>query len=290
MRALLAAVLAAVLAPGCLGLGGPACPDGAAEGSVLTPWVDGGFLRTDPRQPWDTVLLQSGPGEEPEAHVHPAGWSVSMERISPEGADSGAAFSLLRVTPGPGAAKLGVDYRLGGCGAHGGTIVWDLRPPEEGQSAGPGQGVHVLTAGFLEDGTLFYTNIAEVDGGKWPRTEWYAWEGGDPLPVYVYGEDRAEQPAHWKDPQAGTPLAGTVEGVGYYTTIPGFNEALKGLSTSTVRVARLAPEEGYTRPGNEEHPLYGKALVFYVKAVAVVDLPCPQAVLEPCARASESVP
>jgi FKBP-type peptidyl-prolyl cis-trans isomerase 2 len=79
----------------------------------------------------------------------------------------------------------------------------------------------------------------------------------------------------WEDPQMGTPIEGTIPGLGYYTTIPGFNDALKGLSTNTVHVVRLAPEQAYTRSGNEKHPLYGDALVFYIKVVDVVDAPCP---------------
>lgn len=161
-------------------------------------------------------------------------------------------------------------------GMHAGTY--------EGTRPAPGKGTHVLTAGFLEDGRLFYTNMAEVDASGAPRVDWYEWSGADPLPVYVYDQDRSEQPPHWKapsrlaPPNPGSPALQTAEGeagVGYFTTIKGFNEALKTMSTTTQRVVRIAPADAYTLPGYEEHPLYGEALVFVIDVVDVVDAPCP---------------
>lgn len=282
MKVWVAAALVAGLMAGCVGLDEAACDADEAAG-LRTPWVDGAYLRTDPGSTWDTLVLSQG-GEDPAASVASAGWSVASERIS--GAD-GANFSALRVTTGAGMGALDLAYAYDDCsGPQSGTIHWDLAEPREGKSAHAGQGVHVYTAGFWENGTLFYTNIKSVDHDDWPRAGWYEWEGADPLPVYVYDQDRSEQPAAWKDPVAGTPLAGEVQGLGYFTTIPGFNEALKGLSTNTVRVARLAPEEAYTRAGAEEHPLYGDAIVFYIKVVDVVDLPCPLEAARLCGAAS----
>ena len=288
MRVWVALAAVAGLVSGCVGLGERSCgPDDADLGEMpdlRTPWVDGGYLRTDLSGTWDTVVLQTGDAEAPEATAGPAGWTVEVERISDASADN---FSVLRVSPGAGNGRLDLayDHAVECAGGQSGTITWDLAAPQEGRAAEPGEGVHVYTAGFLENGTLFYTNIKAIDHDDWPRTDWYAWEGGEPLPVYVYDEDRGEQPAYWKDPQAGTPVAGTVPGVGYYTTIPGFNEALKDLSTNTVRVVRLAPEEAYTRAGNEDHPLYGQALVFYIKVDDVVPLPCPMEIGWACSVA-----
>lgn len=328
----MAVVLVAVagLVSGCVGLEQPACRAGSDNGELRTPWVDGGYLRTDASATWDTVVLQSGRGDRLEPAIFPEGWTVTMESLSgpavptstststastgagPSSQTSGASawplpasdphpgseaegawdktggggFSVLRVSPGPGKGHLDLAYSYEHCdGPQAGTITWDLAEPSEGDTAAPGHGAHVYTAGFLEDGTLFYTNIEAIDHDDWPRTDWYAWEGAEPLPVYVYEEDRAEQPAYWKDPQAGTPLEGTVPGLGYSTTIPGFNEALKGLSTNTVRVVRMEPEDGYTRAGNEDHPLFGEPLVFYIKLVDVVPLPCPMQTAWLCSRA-----
>jgi hypothetical protein len=223
--------------------------------------------------------------------------------VQPDLAGVPGDFSILRVTPGSGAGgkggQLQLAYDLGGCEeARAGTITWDLAAPDVGASAQPGQGVQVYTAGFFaSNGTLFYTNIEAVDHSEWPRAGWYLWEGGDPLPVYVYDQDRSEEPAYWRPvssnvPHTGTPAdpivmehAAEVDkrtGLGYFTTIPGFNEALKGLSSSTTHVALLAPEEAYTRPGYEHHELYGEPIVFYMKVVHVVDLPCPLPVSGSC--------
>lgn len=270
-----APIASAALAVLCLaGLSGCIAMDAAdceAATGPRTPAAGEAYMHTAPGQAWDTVVLQDG-GAAPADASMGAGWTVEAQRLSSAEGDN---FSVLRVTPGEGPGRLDLAYSHPACKGTWGTLSWDLAAPRSGKSAEPGQGVHAFTAGFLEDGTLFYTNIGAVDQADWPRVEWYAWGGGDALPVYVYDEDRAEQPAQWKDPQAGTPAEGTVPGLGYFTTIPGFNEALKGLSTNTVRVVRMAPEDGYTRPGNEEHPLYGSALVFYIKLVDVVDLPCP---------------
>ena len=272
MRVWVAAALVASFMSGCIGFDEPRC-DPETEPVLRTPWVDGSYLRTDPAGTWDTLVLQSEPAEDPVVSVGPGGWSAAVERLSAPQEDN---FSVVRVTPGLSKGVLDVAYAHDSCkGTQTGTISWPLAEPRMGDAAEPGQGVHVYTAGFFENGTLFYTNIKAIDHDGWPRIDWYAWEGADPLPVYVYEEDRAEQPSVWKDPQAGTPIEGTVPGLGYYTTIPGFNEALKGLSTNTVRVVRLTPEEAYTRAGNEEHPLYGDALVFYIKVVDVMPLPCP---------------
>lgn len=229
----------------------------------------------------NTTALDDGSGGASGGPQHPA-----EEADGAWDKTGGTGFSVLRVSPGPGKGRLDLAYSFDRCdGAKVGTITWDLAEPERGDHAEPGQGVHVYTAGFLEDGTLFYTNIKAIDHDDWPRTDWYAWEGGDPLPVYVYEEDRSEEPLYWEDPQSGTPAAGTVPGLGYYTTIPGFNDALKGLSTNTVRVVRMEPEQGYTRAGNEDHPLYGEPLVFYIKVEAVVPVPCPMPTAWLCSRA-----
>lgn len=290
------ALLLAGLVAGCLGEEA-ACPE--ADLAVLTPLVAAEHMQTDPAQAWQTVVLAPGNGSRVagngtidamalEYTAWPQGWDAHGRTLSPAG--EGPVFQAVTVSAKAGSAG-GLDLAYGFAVADGrcrsgpgGTLAWSLAEPEPGAAAQPGQGVHVMTAGFFENGTLFYTNIHELDGdARWPRIDWYAWEGGEPLPVYVYDEARTEQPAHWTDPQAGTPLAGTVPGVGYFTTIPGFNDALHGLSTRTTRVVHLTPEEGYTRPGNEEHPLYGHPLVFYIKVLDVVDVPCP-------AFAAEAVP
>src|SRR5688500_10460476 len=99
MRVLPAILVAAALS-GCVGLDGAECGGSAGpEADLLTPWVDGGFLRTDPGQGWETVVLQSG-GKDAQVSAHPGGWSVEATRLSPEG--PGANFTALRVDAGAG--------------------------------------------------------------------------------------------------------------------------------------------------------------------------------------------
>ena len=296
--ALVLAVLGLAAAAGCLAPGEPACPP---RPPFATPVVDGKYMQTDPLQAWQTLVL--APADDATRSTTlgwsaSAGWSAFGTELSRPGE---GRLVVGTVSPGAGMGNASLDYsirtELDECrNTQTGSLVWKLAAPKAGVAAAPGQGVHVMTAGFLEDGTLFYTNIAEVDTDpNWPRVEWYAWEGDRPLPVYVYDQDRSEQPQEWKgshalwmelhkttgptpvDPQVdeATMDADEEHGLGYFTTIPGFNDALKGLSSTTTRVVRLAPEQAYTRPGNEEHVLYGRAIVFYIKVLDVVSAPCP---------------
>lgn len=277
-RPLLAACALALGLAGCVAEAGARCDEPAV--AALTPWVGRDYLATDPEADWETVTLLRplSPDDRVDLAARAGdGWTAAAEPLSET-----PGLSLVRATPsGSASGSVGVDWTLhrwsADCHAGAeGSLQWTLDPPTPGDSARPGQGVHVHTAGFWENGTLFYTNIEALhEDAAWPRASWYAWEGGDALPVYVYDQDRGEMPPLW-NPTVGTPA----DGLGpwaYFTTIPGFNEALKGLSTHTTRVVRLEPEEAYTRPGNEGHPLYGDALVFYIKVDRVVDLPCPEA-------------
>lgn len=288
VRVGLVLLLSGMLA-GCL-TAGP-WDDCVSQGSVMAPKLAGKYVETAPGTAWQTVLLVPADhaGLDTLSWSASPGWSATSEPLAtPE-------FQRVTIQPGQDAGNATWSFELrhdhGDCTeVQRGSIAWQLANPEASRAAQPGQGVHVMTAGFLDNGTLFYTNIPEIDTDeRWPRVPWYAWEGDMPLPVYVYDQDRAEQPAYWKAPSAllpkGTPVdsqlhelgmeADWATGLGYYTTIPGFNAALKGLPATTTHVVRMAPGEGYTRPGNEEHPLYGEALVFLIKVLDVVDAPCP---------------
>jgi hypothetical protein len=250
----------------------------------MTPVVPAPYGATDPAQEWDALVLRPAAEADWTVDAQPEGWRARLEQVSP-------ALDRVRVEPAaatgaPGNVTLRWHVRAAtdaGCvGERTGYLHWALAAPEAGAKAQAGAGAQVMTAGFWENGTLFYTNIQEVHESAWPRAGWYAWAGSDPLPVYVYDRARGEQPAWWSAGTGGTPLGpatGNATLWQYYTTIPGFNEALKGLSTNTARVVRLAPEEAYTRSGNERHPLYGDALVFYVKVVGVDPAPCPGGML-----------
>jgi FKBP-type peptidyl-prolyl cis-trans isomerase 2 len=200
------------------------------------------------------------------------------------------------------------------CAAQGGfTTGWSARAVTgSAMAAQPGQGAHVWYAGFWENGTLFDTNLQALDvGSDWPKAGWY--EGGhwDPIPVYVYDQDRSEQGPEWKSLSANvlgatpapvdpydetiggaTGQADTASGVGYFTTIKGFNEAVKGLPVGTRQAFHLAPEDAYTQPGREDHLLYGDALIFLVEVRDVVDAPCPTPSTQPdaCTGLADRLP
>lgn len=263
---------------GCLGsLPVDDCAD--VQSHVLSPGLERSWYlgESDPSQPFDHLAVHWDLPEGTQLQASAQVEDVAAETVVTRG-DTGALVSH-RVEP-PGDA-----FRL-----HDRTgLSWQacdldrdwlgiFAAPEPGDVAQVGGGVHVLTAGFFENGTLFYTNMVSVDASPVPRGDGYAWSGSDPLAIFVYDGSTDERLPVW-NPTAGTPLAGDPR-VGeaplpeYGVTIAGFNEALKGLSTTTTRVVHVDAEDAYTRPGYEDHPLYGEPLVFMIKAVQVDPLPC----------------
>lgn len=314
VRAVLVALLVVALA-GCLGPVGrqPSdCPV-PVSGDVLHPsiWP----TRFNAGEPSDLVYLaETTPGRlanlsvsavdgNGEAGAYGGGAPVAIEDLRFTNVTGERHFGAVRVAPAEAEPGFILHFRVGepglldGCAASGGlSINWGAHPTE-GRAAQAGQGAHVWYAGFWENGTLFDTNLQDLDvGSGWPKAGWY--EGGhwDPIPVYVYDQDRSEQPPHWRSPFAGTPAAGSPAdeqaGAGYFTTIKGFNEAVKGLPVGSRQVFHLAPEDAYTLPGREDHPLYGDALVFLVEVEDVVDVPCPEppALQGACSGLSQQVP
>ncbi len=129
-----------------------------------------------------------------------------------------------------------------------------------GAAVQPGDHVQTVTVGVWTNGTSFYTNSRSLlddsrfpAGGNIDLAE--ARQQTDPLPVYVYGEDRTEQPAGSKD-------------TCHFTTITGYNALLKTQVDQSTGVRWMTPEDAYTRAGAEEHLLYGDALVFLNTVVA----------------------
>lgn len=260
----------------------PACNgDGPAlwgAFDIRTPTAAGmNGPETDPRRSWSTVVAIHG---DPSFAVAPV---VGNATVTPVG-NGTERLAIVEFPPGQDYVDFTVLAEGVDCVRFGGG-AWRFSPAREGATVEVGKGALVKAAGFWENGTLFYTNMHEVDDGprdgntdeSWPRAGWYEYGGDDALPVYVYDKDRSEAPPAWtagNEVPDEDPFTGFVVPGRYFTTIPGFNEALKGLSTSTTVAVRIPPELAYTRPGNEEHPLYGDALVFLIHVEAVADLPC----------------
>ncbi len=120
----------------------------------------------------------------------------------------------------------------------------------EGRSVTAGDHVQTATIGMWVNGTSFYTNIAALnDDPEFPAGYNRSEFGGDPLPIYVYQNDRSEQPAGSRD-------------TCHFTTIRGYNDLLLQQGEHGTSARFLEPEEAYTRDGAEDHPLYGDAMVF----------------------------
>ncbi len=136
------------------------------------------------------------------------------------------------------------------------TLQVHLEAGGSGDAVGAGDHVQTITAGFWVNGTSFYTNIQALnDDPAFPAGYDRSEFGGDALPIYVYDRDRTEQPPTSKDHCR-------------FTTINGYNEMLKRQSDGGTSVTYMAPEDGYTRPGNEDHDLYGDPLIFINTIVA----------------------
>lgn len=139
---------------------------------------------------------------------------------------------------------------------------FDAGDPQDAPRAEGGKGVLVRTVGWWTNGSSFYTNMERyhADPGT-PGGYLDPYNGSDPLPVYVYNESASEMPDRYNES-------------GYVTTIEGFNAALHGLPTAGGRVTHMPAEQGYTKDGYEQHPLYGDDLIFYIEATEVTTEPC----------------
>lgn len=281
---------------GPLGLGsedGPSvdCDGLPGDGVRAAPVPVDADRSADPGQPWDALLVGNASRDLAVGDVTaPQGWSATTSALGnksdPVHQANGSLVSRVRLepegAPEPGRLSVGVspteqpsDCRVGPLVRNHSLAV------EDGEDASAGQGVHVHTAGFWPNGTLFYTNIDRIHGSDWRRAGWYAWGGGDALDVYVYEDEPSDRPAYW-DVSPELPVAGETTLWSYGPTIPGFNEALKGLSTTAHRVVKIPADQAYTRDGYEDHPLYGDDLIFSIRIADVVDRPCRTAVADTC--------
>ncbi|MBW3583367.1 MAG: hypothetical protein KY455_09745 [Euryarchaeota archaeon] len=144
------------------------------------------------------------------------------------------------------------DFRV----LEGWQSVRGVQLDKSGPKAVPHDKVKTLTVGVWTNGTSFYTNIADLNAdATFPAGYDREQFGGDPLPIYVYDQDRREQPVGNRDRC-------------WFTTISGYNALLKSQAELGTNARFLTPEEGYTVAGAEDHFLYGEALVFLNTVVA----------------------
>lgn len=286
-QGIVAGLLLALLLPGCFAFPGQNCPSTAPFTATELP-----LEASDHRAlaAWSTVFRTDVPVDNatlaPSVFLDLPEQSVTLPRmLSPQFGRLDAA------TPG----EVALAWR---------PEDWPLCPmvaafktnveasANTGSPPTAGQGAHVWYAGFWTNGTMFGTNIPTLDHSDWPRAGWYASSAGEPLRVYVYASSRSEEPVYWKSSASayasntpGTPLDQGAEsaasafdgaaGVGYYTTIKGFNDGLKLANGRAASVIEIAAKDAYTQPGREKHPLYGSDLVFLVIIQDVVPAPCP---------------
>lgn len=192
----------------------------------------------------------------------PQGWLVEPE--SPEVTLQGEASSSLvvRVTPDANATYGPQDLvvRVGDTAARVMVNVRDLgtEPLREGVGT---QLYYVLwyangTLASTNDRALLHRGLGQPVLDDPNETEY------EPLKVYVGGR-RGEDPP---EPYNST---------GYRPVIAGFDERLRdagdgrGMVAGDTLAVRVPAAEAYTRPGNEEHPLYGEDLSFLIRIVSV---------------------
>ncbi len=138
------------------------------------------------------------------------------------------------------------------------SISWTVAVQSAATPATPGDHVQTVTVGVWLNGTSFYSNAADaLADPDFPHADGWTSpdDPTDPLPIYVYGVDRDEQPLGSQD-------------TCHFTTISGYNALLKTQSEGSTNVALLRPEAAYTVEGAEDHPLYGDSLVFLNTVVA----------------------
>lgn len=253
----LAVLLATLLVAGCIA--------GAGAGVEAIPFLD--LQRASPGGATGFALAlraERGTTVPVEVVDAPDGWNVSVERGEAALSAEGTTVAVV-VEPGRDAVY-GLQYVSLRVGPR--EVFLAVEVADVGETPlRPGLGALVRTVGFWDNGTVFYTNMKEVRddpslrevvlGGEEPSEADY-----EPLKVYVGGR-RGERPPE------------PYNASGYSPVIEGFDARLRGMREGETLVARIPPEKAYTRPGNEEHDLYGDALNFVVQVVRVDDLGAP---------------
>lgn len=106
--------------------------------------------------------------------------------------------------------------------------------------------------GALTDGMIFDTSYFEVaNNSDYPKTEDFSMRSFyEPLGMFV-GDS---------DPDPSDKYGGMIEG---------FWKGVIGMKMNETKVVRIPPEMAYTKPGYEEHALYGKTLIFEITVVSI---------------------
>jgi hypothetical protein len=156
----------------------------------------------------------------------------------------------------------------------------------DGAEVTPTTLVQTTTVGLWTNGTSFYTNSAELladptfpAGGNVNRGEDTA-----TLPIYVFDNDRSEQPLGNGDNC-------------YFTTISGYNALLDRQSEFSTGVSLIQPSQAYSIEGNEGHLLFGDPLIF-LNTIVTIDgqtstedeLPDPAGACFDAARVAGKIP
>ncbi|MHB8604072.1 MAG: FKBP-type peptidyl-prolyl cis-trans isomerase [Thermoplasmatota archaeon] len=192
----------------------------------------------------------------------PSDWRFESENESLT-LDGGEATSLIvRVTPANTSAYGPVPLTVH-VGDGSASVLVDVKPLGT-EPARPGVGVQVRTAGWWDNGTLFYWNMRELTNASGIA----AHDLDDPnapgemeaLKVYVGGQRGTHPPEPYNSS-------------GYVPVIKGFDARLDGMLAGETRAVRIPKELAYTYPGNEKNALYGANLNFIIEVVSVDILP-----------------
>lgn len=268
---LLVASVLAVAVSGCVG-----ASDSATR---VTPFT--ALVTAEPGRPVEVALLveNRSPFREAldvRADGLPVNWSFASEfngSLVVNGQSSSTVVVSLTPAEGTSFGPRSVRLRVGDGAADVVVHVADLGR----EHARAGVGAQVLTVGFWDNGTVFYTNMKEVrDNARlhWVTLDEDARDDENMVPIKMFvGGKRGE------------PVPEPYNSTGYVNLIEGFDERVRtgngGMRGGETLVARIPPEKAYTRPGNEEHRLYGEALNFVIRVVSVDVLqdnrvlPCP---------------
>jgi len=204
----------------------------------------------------------------------PNNWTFSPETANLT-LNGGATTSLIvAITPAADAAygPQNVEVRVGETRARITLNVKDLGT--QPLRAGIGTQLHYVL--WWDNGTLASTNdpaalerrligppvLDDDNTTSWP-----------PLKVYVGGQRGQDPP----EPYSSTGYVPVIKGFDARLQHAGESQTGAGMIAGETLAVRVAPGDGYTNAGNEEHALYGDALNFLIRIVSVDELtpaPC----------------